>query len=114
MRFSQITRLYGSKFGAEEISPGRFGYPWSKGIHPIYWMKLNETDFEQPVVEFQLEKEPTELDDSLIETVRMVPVISLDNDKQVRLPERLLQPELNNLKTQPGIISVKVITQEKT
>lgn len=114
MRFSQITRLYGSRYGVEEISPGRFGYPWSKGIHPIYWMKFNETEFEQPVVEFQIEKEPTELDDSLVETVRMIPVISLDNDRQVRLPERLLQPELNYLKTKPGIISAKVIPQEIT
>lgn len=112
MRFSQMTNLYGSKYAVEEIKPGRFGYPWSSGIHPIYWMRPEETEIEQPVVEFEIDTELPEKGSPETEVVQMISVISLGEHRHATLPKKLLSPELENLKSQPMIHSVKVISQD--
>lgn len=111
LRFSQTTRLYGSRYAAAEISPGRFGYPWVKGIHPIFWMNEAETSISSPVVEFTFNRPEGKDAASQPVTARMVPAISISEDEFVPLPEELFELELNYIRSQPDVISAEKVAE---
>lgn len=108
LRFSQVARLYGSEYGVAEVSPGRFGYPWIKGIHPVNWLVVGDAvDVEGRVYNITLAAEPQVNGEQEEYVTRMKPVIALDDQQFAPIPEELLQLEIDFLKKQPGILSIE-------
>lgn len=111
MRFSQIQRLAGSRYAAMEVSPGRFGFSWVKGIHPINWIPQDASSIKEPVYEVKSVMQSPETGEEIEDTTRVVPVIVLDRGF-APLPPGLLEAEVAYLRQLPEIQDIYEVKEE--
>lgn len=116
IRFSQLLRLQGAQYGAAEISPGAFGFPWIRGVHPLIWLPVDASPVAGPV--YHVAQRVVASIDSVDEAISaeelvegdFVPVIVLERGQVVAAPESLLEPAVALLKVRPEIDSIHPVS----
>ena len=97
VRYSQLERIGDAGFGVVEVGPGRFGYPWVRGIHPVIWAPVEEAqDVDGPEYVVTI---PSEEGGAAPIVTTIKPVIEVEDGSLHAVPEILIEHSVNELAT---------------
>lgn len=100
VRYSLLERLGDAEYGVMESKAGRFGYPWIRGIHPVVWREIGSLpEIPGPTyhVVYDDAKLVNEAGDEEPLNITVKPVIELDDDEVLPVPEDLIAKSVARL-----------------
>lgn len=119
IRFSQMEQLGDAAYGVLDVSPGRFGYPWARGIYPVVWVPVEQLPAalrEQRGRTYSLKyaeagAEPgAEPNGAQLYTV--MPAVAIKYDRFAACPDNLVEPAAGSFRTQAGVMELALLADD--